>query len=279
MTHELQRGLEYGTHDGVSLIGDLYAPTSAGPYPAIVAVHGGGWQIGDASFYQHWGPYLAERGYVLFSIDYRLVKDGKRTYPEAIHDVRAAVQFLRSRGGALKVDGTRLALMGDSAGAQLSALVALAGDTAFRDGYPADPYAGVSTKVKACVGVYGVYDMAAQWEHDQVHRSADPITHKFLGVSLIDDRRRFFEASPLSYAIRDANQTAFLLAWGTEDDVVDRTRQSDPFLRALKQAGFFVRPVILQGAPHFWNSDPIEEPGSFSGFLAPRLLRFLQAKV
>src|SRR5262249_19547307 len=78
MSHDVQRGLEYGTHDGVTLTGDLYVPTGAGSYPAIVAVHGGGWQIGDASFYQHWGPYLAERGYALFSIDYRLVKDGKR---------------------------------------------------------------------------------------------------------------------------------------------------------------------------------------------------------
>jgi len=194
--------------------------------------------------------------------------------------VRAAVQFLRSRGAALKVDPARLALMGDSAGAHLSALVALAGDSpVFRDGYPADPYASVSTKVKVCVGVYGVYDMAAQWEHDQVHRSADPITQKFLGVSLIDDRRRFFEASPLSYATRDSSQTAFLIAFGTEDDVVDRTQQSDVFLRALKQAGFFVRPVVLAGAPHFWCSDPIDEPGSLSGFLAPRLVRFLQTKL
>ena len=279
MSHEVQRGLEYGSHDGVRLVGDLYAPTAPGAYPAVVAVHGGGWQIGDASFYQHWGPYLAERGYALFSIDYRLIKDGKRTYPEAVHDVRAAVQFLRSRGSALKVDGDRLGLMGDSAGAHLAALVALAGDTVFRDGYPADPYAAVSTRVKTCIGVYGVYDMAAQWEHDQVHRSADPITQKFLGVSLIDDRRRFFEASPLSYATRDANQTAFLLTWGTEDDIVDPTRQSHVFLRALKQAGFYVRPVILQGAPHFWNSDPIDEPASFPGFLAPRLIRFLQTKL
>jgi hypothetical protein len=48
---------------------------------------------------------------------------------------------------------------------------------------------------------------------------------------------------------------------------------------ALNQAGFYVRSVILQAAPHFWVSDPIEEAGSFSGFLAPRLLRFLQTQL
>jgi acetyl esterase/lipase len=280
MDYEIQRGVEYGRHDGVTLTGDLYTPEAPGRYPALVAVHGGGWQVGDASFYQHWGPYLAQRGYVLFSIDYRLIKDGKRTYPEAVHDVRAAVQFVRSRGDGIKVDGDRVGVMGDSAGAHLAALVALAGDAPpFREGYPTDAYNGVSTKVKVCVGVYGVYDMAAQWEHDQLHRTADPITQKFLGASLIDNRRLFFEASPLSYATRDNSQTAFLLTWGTEDDVVDRATQSGAFLRALKQAGFFVRPVVVQGAPHFWNADPIEEPASFPGFLAPRLLRFLQTRL
>jgi acetyl esterase/lipase len=280
MEHEVQRGIEYGQHDGVTLAGDLYLPKTAGRHPALVAVHGGGWQIGDASFYQHWGPYLAQRGYVLFSIDYRLVRDGKRTYPEAVHDVRAAVQFVRSRGEAIKVDPDRLALMGDSAGAHLAALVALAGDAPpFRDGYPADAYATVSAKVKVCVGIYGVYDMAAQWEHDQLHRPADSVTQKFLGASLIDDRKLFFEASPLSYVTRDQSQTAFLLAWGTEDDTVDPATQSQTFLRALKQAGFFVRPVILPGAPHFWNSDPIDEPSSLPGFLAPRLVRFLQGRL
>ena len=48
---------------------------------------------------------------------------------------------------------------------------------------------------------------------------------------------------------------------------------------ALNQAGFFVRTVVLEGAPHFWVSDPIDETGSFTGFLAPRLLRFLQARL
>jgi hypothetical protein len=51
------------------------------------------------------------------------------------------------------------------------------------------------------------------------------------------------------------------------------------FVTALKQAGFFVRTVIVPGAPHFWMRDPIDEPTSYTGFLAPRLVRFLQARL
>ena len=60
----------------------------------------------------------------------------------------------------------------------------------------------------------------------------------------------------------------------TIDDVVDRA-QTDAFFLSLKQAGNYVRRFVMQGAGHYWLSDPIEEPGSVSGFFAPRLLRFL----
>jgi hypothetical protein len=75
------------------------------------------------------------------------------------------------------------------------------------------------------------------------------------------------------------NQHAVHLSVGSEDDLVDRRANTDAFVLALKQAGFFVRTTILQGAPHYWGSDPIDEPNSFSGFLAPRLMRFLQEKL
>jgi acetyl esterase/lipase len=277
---DVQQAVVYGTPDGTKISGDLYVPRPAGKYPAIVAVHGGGWQIGNASFYRYWGPYLARRGYVVFAIDYRLVQAGKKMYPEAVHDVRAAVQFLRHRAQEFRVDPNRIGMMGDSAGAHLSALVALAGDKPpFNEGSKGEAYASASAKVKTVVGIYGVYDMTAQWEHDLVHRPFDNITQKFLGAPLTENRRIYWEASPLSYATRDNNQTSFLLTWGTEDDIVDRLTQSDKFLVALKQAGFFVRPVIVQGSPHFWAVDPIEEANSFPGFLAPRMLRFLQDRL
>ena len=95
----------------------------------------------------------------------------------------------------------------------------------------------------------------------------------------MDDRRAYFDASPVSYATFANNKIAVFLACGTEDDLVDRASQTDAFLLALKQAGFFVRTTIVQGAPHYFGGDPIDEPGSFSGVLAPRLMRFLQEKL
>ncbi len=280
MDTEIQRGIEYAKADGAALLGDLYAPKGKGPHPVMVAVHGGGWQQGARESYRYWGPYLAERGIALFAASYRLAKAGEPSYPAAIYDIRAAVQFVKGRAEALSLDASRVGLMGDSAGAHLAAMVALAGDKPeFSQAPRGNPHGALATSVKALIGVYGVYDLAQQWNHDILSRPRDSICDKFLGVAPMDDRRRYFEASPLSHAVTSANATAVLLAWGTEDDIVDRRTQSEPFLLALKQARFYARSVVIQGAGHFWMSDPIEEHDSYSGRFAPRVLRFLSEKL
>ncbi len=277
---ETRKAVQYGTHDGTALIGDLYLPEGTENRPGIVAVHGGGFQLGSRDIYRYMGPYLAARGYALLSIDYRLVRDGKNRYPDAVNDVRAAVQWMRSRAVDLKIDPARIALMGDSAGGYLAALVALAGDSPdYASAYRDDAYASVSTKVKAVVGVYGSYDLMAQWKHDLISRPADNITQIFMGFPPMQDRRAWYAASPIAHATFANNSAAFLLVWGTDDDIVEASSQSEAFLTALKQARFYVRTVIVQSAPHFWMSDPVEEPGSFPGFLAPRLLRFLTQRL
>jgi acetyl esterase/lipase len=277
---ETRKSIQYGTHDGTALIGDLYLPGGTETRPAVIAVHGGGFQVGSRDFYQYMGPYLAGRGYALFSIDYRLTRDGKNRYPAAINDVRAAVQWMRSQAVDLKIDPARIALMGDSAGGYLSALVAFVGDSpTYAHAYPEDPYASVSTKVKAVVGIYGSYDMIAQWQHDVLTRPTDNITQNFMGFPPMQDRLAWYAASPVAHATFANNSTSFLLVWGTNDDIVEPSSQSEIFLLALKQARFYARTVIIQSAPHFWITDPVDEPNSFAGFFAPRLLRFLTQRL
>jgi acetyl esterase/lipase len=276
----IERAITYANHDGVKLLGDMVLPASGSQHPMMIAIHGGGWQNGARERYHEWGHLLARHGYALFSISYRLSKPGRKAYPEAVHDCRAAVQFIRSQAGRFNVDPQRIALIGDSAGGHLASMVALAGDAeAFAAAYPDDAYAGVSTKVRAVVSLYGVHDLTQQWEHDSVHRVSDHITEKFLGVSLLDAPRLYFEASPFAYISRAANETAFLLAHGTEDDVVEREPQWDRYLIALKRAGFTARRIVIQGAGHSWVREPLDEPGSSSGQFAPHLLRFLAERL
>jgi acetyl esterase/lipase len=272
--------IDYATHDGVTLLGDLYLPTAGGPFPALVAAHGGGWQAGARSAFQYWGPYLAARGYVLFAVSYRLAKKGHKAFPQAVTDLLAAVQFVRGSAAQIKVDPERIGLFGASAGAHLAALAALGAESApFKDAYPNNPHASLSSKVRAFVGVYGVYDVVEMWQRYQLQSPRENNIENFMGCAPMDDPRRYFEASPVNYATFANNQIGVFLSVGTEDDLVNRRAQTDAFLLKLKQANFFVRTCIVQGAPHYWLNDPIEEPGSYSGFMAPRLLRFLQERL
>src|SRR5262249_6261873 len=118
--------VQYVEHDGVKLTGDLYSPKGRDKAPAIVAIHGGGLQAGAPSTYQYWGAYLAKNGYAVFAISYRLSKPTAKTYPQAVYDVKAAIQYVRANAAELGVDPNRIGVMGDSAGAHLAALVALA---------------------------------------------------------------------------------------------------------------------------------------------------------
>jgi acetyl esterase/lipase len=258
----------------------FYLPKTRGSVPALVAVHGGGWQQGVRSAFRHCGPHLAAHGYAVFAISYRFARKGRKAFPQAVQDVIAAVQFVRASAAAFGIDPGRIALIGASAGAHLAALVALGGRSPiFAGGYPGNAHAAVDSAVKALIGVYGVYDLAAMWEAYRLASPLDNNIENFLGAALPENRQLYFDASPISYATYANNKTAVLLAYGTEDDLVDRRPHSEAFLKALKQAGFFARSCVVQGAGHYWLSDPLDETGSYTGFFMPRLTRFLAEKL
>src|SRR4029079_18266040 len=111
----------------------------------------------------------------------------------------------------------------------------------FTSAYRSDPNADTPANVKAVVGFYGVYDMLAQWSHDQVFRPNDQIGEKFLGASPMQNRRIYFESSPLSYATVGQNRPRFLTIHGDSADVVEAPSQSVAFLTALNEARIYVR--------------------------------------
>ena len=109
----VHNGITYANRDGVELQGDFYLPKDAKAAPGLVAVHGGGWIAGVRSAFQYWGPYLAARGIAVFAISYRLATKTK-TFPEAVQDVLAAVQFVRGKASAFGLDPVRIGLLGAS---------------------------------------------------------------------------------------------------------------------------------------------------------------------
>jgi acetyl esterase/lipase len=274
-----QPGLLVATHDGVELRADAFIPDGEGPFPAFVLVHGGAFVKGDRSSYAPWGRFLATRGYAALSASYRLATAERATYPEAIWDIKAAVQHLRGAAAGLRVDPGKIGIIGGSAGGYLAAMVALtANDPAFANPYP-DPFRDVSAAVSVAVPMAGLMDLVACWEFDRVSRPpADQPLERYLGGTPLTQRRRYYEASPVFHAsAANAKGTRWLIAWGLEDEVVPPVSNSKALVGELQLAGALVRVAPIPGAGHFWYMEgEVEAPGSMSAKLAPRLLGFLR---
>src|SRR5256885_956012 len=111
----VKNDVTYRTVDGEQLGLDVYQPAKKGKSrPAVVVVHGGGWTQGDKALFAQQGNQLAERGFVAFSINYRLAP--AHPYPAAVQDVEAAVAWVRKHAKAYGVDPKRVGALGGSAG-------------------------------------------------------------------------------------------------------------------------------------------------------------------
>ncbi|MGF1627672.1 MAG: alpha/beta hydrolase [Alphaproteobacteria bacterium] len=127
----------------------LYFPTAARPAPTFIYIHGGGWVICSLDTHDRTCRRLAEEGgFAVASVDYRLAPEHR--FPACFDDCVAAVQWLARNGGDWGLDVARLAIGGDSAGANLSLATALA----LRD-------TGASP-LKFMALIYGAYDLAYQ---------------------------------------------------------------------------------------------------------------------
>ncbi len=102
----------------------VYLPVGEGPFPVLVYFHGGGWVVGNLDTHDSQARGLcAGSGCAVVSVDYRLAPE--HPYPAAPEDCYAATSWAFEHGGELGLDCSRLAVGGDSAGANLATVVAL----------------------------------------------------------------------------------------------------------------------------------------------------------
>ncbi len=127
-------GLTYATVGDQPLLLDLYLPTGAAqPRPLVIWIHGGGWSGGSRVPAGN-AASLMQRGFAVASIDYRLTSQAGQfgpepvTFPAQIHDVKAAIRWLRAHAAEYNLDHTRFGVWGTSAGGHLVALAATSGN-------------------------------------------------------------------------------------------------------------------------------------------------------
>ena len=118
---EVLRDQAYVQRAGKPLLADVYRPRQAGPFPAVLLIHGGAWAAGTKKQLGWIAEPLADRGFTVVAIDYRLAPGAM--FPAQIDDCRAALDWMIQHAGPMKIDPGRIGVWGYSAGGQLAALL------------------------------------------------------------------------------------------------------------------------------------------------------------
>jgi acetyl esterase/lipase len=241
---KVERDVVYGQPDGQEIKLDWCRPDDDRRLPAVIFVHGGGWARGDKDFYRNPALLLARRGYVCFTINYRLVKDGKNCWPAQLDDAQRAVRWVRAHAEACNLDPAQVGALGFSAGGHL---VDLLGTMATRDNSDAE-LAKYSSRVTCVVSLAGPADfMADPQPTAEGARTAEGVKGFLGGKSREEAPDLYRQASPVSHV--DDKSVPFLLVNGADDPTVppDQSRRMDA---ALRKAGRDSTLVIVDGEGH-----------------------------
>ncbi|TPV93016.1 MAG: alpha/beta hydrolase [Myxococcales bacterium FL481] len=269
----LQGQVEFGVpyHGDQTL--DVYLPTIRvdGPRPVLLFLHGGGWVTGSKEtvninrFNRAIGR-LRDAGFAVVSPNYTLARNGRSPFPDCIHDVFAAVEWIRVHASRYRFDLDNLGILGESAGGQLGLLAAYAAPARFALDHP-------RVEVRYVIGVYPPTDLARLYRAENVVRVRQMVAE--LPGSLherLDLARALFgfdpneqptraqdilsRYSPREYASADAPPT--LLIHGTVDSIVP-FGQSERLHQELTRVGADNQLRSLPGVGHAFSGATPEQ--------------------
>ncbi len=234
---------------------DLYLPsTGSGPFPVIVAIHGGAFKMGDKADGQEAAMLAAlDRGYAVASINYRLSDEA--IFPAQVNDAKAAVRYLRANAAKYNLDPNKIAAWGGSAGGYLATMLGTTGGVADLEDM-SQGNSDQSSAVQAVVDWFGplsFLDMDPQFQASGTgpanHNDASSPESQLLGGALPDVPDLVEKADPTTYITAD--DPAFLIQHGTNDGNVP-VEQSINFADALTKVlgSDAVTLKLLEGASH-----------------------------
>jgi acetyl esterase len=268
-----KKDVEYGRPGGHALLLDLHIPDGPGPFPAAILVHGGGFDGGSKS--TNCKPLfepLANANFAWFSIDYRMAPEFR--FPEAKDDIASSIRWLKANAREYRVDVSRIAIIGESAGGFLV------------------NYAGThetpETKVAAVVDFYGPVDYAklALERRDYPERFnmksisahfANGGSSRFFGADQLDEAglAKLHDVSPL-FAVHKG-MPPFLCIHGTKDDQVSYD-QSPAFCDAMHKVGVGCELIPIEGGGHGMSGWKAPEMQHWKGEMIEWLEKTLKAR-
>jgi alpha-L-fucosidase 2 len=215
----MHRDVEFAKVGDATLKLDAFVPEGKGPFPTYILVHGGGFTKGTKQSYitPIFDP-LSKAGFAWFTIDYRLAPDHR--WPACENDVVTAIRWVREHAGEYKVDLSRIALIGESAGGHLVSYVGTQ-DEAEKLG------------LAAVVPFYAPHDLALQVKS---RGALGTSMAALLGLTQLNDEawKSLGEASATAHL--HAKMPPYLLIHGTKDEQVPY-EQSTKFQEQMRALG------------------------------------------
>jgi acetyl esterase/lipase len=255
----VMRNVAFPTVDGQSELLDVYLPDTPVPVdgrPVMVAVHGGGWRRFNKTGYgERIASGFVKYGYAVVAPDYQLSEPGLPSWPINFEDVQAAVSWVRDQAASLDFNPSEITAIGESAGANLAAL--LGTSSAQSTG------GGNSAVVNAVVAFSTPTDLTSLYHESP---SAGLAAAQFLGGTPEQVPEDYVAASPLDHVAAD--DPPMLLVHGLEDPLIP-VSQSEEMARALTAAGVRNELILVRGG------HKLDFPVRYSN-LFPEILEFLQ---
>lgn len=240
-----KKDVEYARPNGTPLLLDLHVPDGPGRFATAILIHGGGFDEGSKSTNVRplFEP-LTNAGFAWFSIDYRLAPAVH--FPEAMEDVFSAIRWVKANAAAYRVDVSRIAIIGESAGG-------------FFVNY-AGTHQTPETKIAAVVDFYGPSDYAKlallRREHPERFNMATINRHAahgggihFFGAEQLDESGIAKLRAIAPIASVNAGMPPFLCIHGTRDDQVDY-EQTTEFCSAIHRVGAVCDLIAIQDGGH-----------------------------
>jgi len=237
-------GIPFADAEGVLLELDLHLPPFVKNPPLVVYVHGGGWRSGSRADVPVTG--LLHEGFAIASVDYRL--STRAPFPAPIHDLKAAIRFLRAKADEFGIDAERVAICGTSAGGHLAALTGVTHGHEELEGRIGE-HLDQSSRVDAVISFFGASNLRSILDQSTPsgREARIPTLQLFLG-DLPDNVPALAKlASPVAHL--DAADPPIFLIHGNADPQMPYA-QSEEFHTACRDAGVPVQWVTMPGGAH-----------------------------
>jgi len=242
---------------------DLYLPAAAPkPVPVVIWTGGSAWMLDNGKDFAGWiAPRLTKAGFAVAGVSVR--SSFQTVFPGQLHDIKAAIRWLRANGAKYGIDGTRIAVMGDSSGGWAAAMAAVTGDVPELEGTIGTT--GVSSAVQAAVAFYpptrltemdawaakpctpGLGVMAAGMGGGFCHDDADSPESRLIGCAIQSCKDKALLADPTRYI--SAADPPIMIFHGESDPLVPHA-QGELLYQALNKACHEAVFVSLPRAGH-----------------------------